>query len=115
MKSRRAAPTPHAGEVTRMKENCWEFKNCGLESGGAEASEMGVCAAYKESRLNGVHGGTNGGRSCWVVAGTSCNNMSQGGYSEKIPGCRECEFFMRVNLQEGENALKTITMLSMLG
>lgn len=50
------------------KINCWEFKKCGRESGGAHAYDFGVCPAATEKRLNGTHGGKNAGRACWVVA-----------------------------------------------
>jgi len=38
------------------KLNCWEFKQCGREAGGAHVDEFGVCPATKEQRLDGVHG-----------------------------------------------------------
>jgi hypothetical protein len=28
--------------------NCWEFKKCGMEKGGAKATELGVCPAYPD-------------------------------------------------------------------
>jgi len=98
-----------------MKLNCWEFKKCGYNADGRNASGMGMCSAVIENRLNGVHGGINAGRACWVVSGTLCGGSEQGSYSQKIAECRACEFFHYVNRQEGENALKTITMLDMLG
>ena len=47
--------------------NCWEYWGCGRESGGVNAIEEGVCPAARETRLDGVHGGRNGGRACWAV------------------------------------------------
>jgi hypothetical protein len=98
-----------------VKQNCWEFNKCGYDTGRGNAAGMGSCSATTENRLNGVHGGINAGRSCWVVSGTRCNGCMQGSYSQKITECRSCEFFLYVNREEGENALKTITMLDMLG
>ena len=66
-----------------MKANCWEFKKCGRESQGPNAEELGVCQAYLENKLDGVHGGMNAGRSCWVVAGTMCGGNLQGTYAQK--------------------------------
>ncbi|MDH4164450.1 MAG: hypothetical protein OEW15_17440 [Nitrospirota bacterium] len=39
---------------------------------------MGLCPAAAEEALDGVHDGTNAGRSCWVVAGTLCKDSVQG-------------------------------------
>jgi hypothetical protein len=47
------------------KQNCWEFKNCGRESGGAKVDELGICPAKNKKRTDGVYSGKNGGRSCW--------------------------------------------------
>ena len=48
-------------------KNCWEHKKCGREPGGSETESLGVCPAAVESRLDGVHGGRNAGRACWIV------------------------------------------------
>ena len=53
-----------------MKINCWEFKKCGRQPGGAKAAELGVCPATVSAVLNGAHGGQNAGRACWVIAGS---------------------------------------------
>jgi len=49
--------------------NCWEFKQCRHERDTPKERRR-VCPAVVETRLNGVHGGANAGRSCWVVDGT---------------------------------------------
>ncbi len=41
--------------------NCWEFRKCGREEGGAKASELGVCPAYPDN-----------GQDYARVAGTLC-------------------------------------------
>lgn len=79
-----------------MKSNCWEYKKCGREPGGKNASELGVCPASSEGRVNGVHGGTNGGRCCWAVSGTLCGGMVQGTFSKKLVTCMSCEFYKDV-------------------
>jgi len=53
------------------KLNCWDFKKCGREPDGENIAECGVCPAATE-------GGDNGGRACWVVAGTSCKGGAEG-------------------------------------
>ena len=54
-----------------------------------------------DTRLNGINGGTNGGRSCWTVAGTFCFGEVQGTFARKLDDCMECEFF-RVVAEEEE-------------
>ncbi len=52
-----------------MTVNCWDYKKCGRGAGGVKSSDLGVCPASTDTRMNGIHGGTNGGRACWIVAG----------------------------------------------
>jgi signal transduction histidine kinase len=77
-------------------ENCWEFQKCGREPGGAKVSELGVCPAAAETRVDGVNGGKNGGRTCWVIAGTLCKGKTQGTYAAKIKTCHDCRFHKMV-------------------
>ena len=82
-------------------KNCWEVKGCGRESGGARAAEQGVCPAALQRRLDGVHGGVNAGRACWVVAGTLCGGVVQGDFARKYHNCIQCEFYREVQDQAG--------------
>ena len=79
-----------------MKINCWEYKGCGRETGGDKVEELGVCIAAVELKLNGIHGGVNGGRACWAVAGTLCDGEVQGTFAEKMGNCRSCDFYKDV-------------------
>jgi hypothetical protein len=83
------------------KQNCWEFKKCGREPGGAKTAELGVCAAATEARANGANSGRNGGRTCWVIAGTLCGGAVQGSYAMKLANCMACEFYKLVKSEEG--------------
>jgi hypothetical protein len=83
-----------------MKMNCWEFKKCGRQPGGAKSKELGVCPATTTAELNGAHGGTNGGRACWVVAGSLCGGKIQGTYARKLANCWRCEFMNQVKQEE---------------
>ena len=83
-----------------MKKNCWEFKKCGREPGGAHVPELGVCPAATEGRLDAVHGGRNAGRACWVVAGTLCKGETQGTFAVKFGACEACEFYLSVREEE---------------
>jgi len=96
-----------------MKLNCWEFKKCGRQPGGPREVELGVCPAATQEGLDGVHGGTNAGRACWVVAGTYCNGEIQGTYANKSTNCRRCDFYLEVLHQEGE-LQSSFSMLTML-
>jgi len=86
-----------------MKMNCWEFKKCGREPGGIKESELGICPASTEMKLDGVHGGTNSGRTCWAVAGTFCAGEIQGTFAEKFNNCKECDFYKEVYDEEMHN------------
>ena len=70
-----------------MKLNCWEFMKCGREMNGLNSTEMGVCPVCFEKQLDGVHGGNNAGRACWVVAGTMCGSKVHGSFAEKTGDC----------------------------
>lgn len=96
-----------------MKLNCWEFKKCGRQPEGTHVSDLGVCPAATLSKLDGVHGGTNGGRACWVIAGTLCGGLVQGTYAKKSANCRQCDFYMHVAAEEGTltNSFTLMTML----
>lgn len=62
--------------------NCWEFKKCGREAGGANVKELGTCPAYP-----------NLGRVCARVVGTLCGGKVQGTYAEKLGDCMLCDFY----------------------
>ena len=84
-----------------MKENCWEVKKCGRQSGGEKSNELGICPASTEGKLNGLNGGTNGGRACWVIQQTLCGNQVQGGFADKLSSCLKCDFYSAVRNEEG--------------
>ncbi len=58
------------------------------------------CPASLASSLDGANGGTNGGRSCWVVTDTICSGKRSGPYEVKIHECRKCAFYARVHIEE---------------
>lgn len=87
--------------MSERKLNCWEFKNCGR---GPDVAQSGrkICPAALEIRLNGIHGGENSGRACWVVAGTFCGGTAQGDFVKKYHACKRCDFYNKVLEQEDE-------------
>lgn len=97
-----------------MKKNCWEHKNCGREPGGKFAATLGVCPASTDFRLNGVHGGKNGGRSCWVIAGTLCGGKIQGTFGVKYKTCEQCDFYQSVKAEERSNFVLSVMLLNKL-
>jgi hypothetical protein len=86
-----------------VKQNCWEFKKCGREPGGAKSVELGVCPAATDARLDGTNSGRNGGRACWVISGTLCGGQLQGTFAAKVGNCLKCEFYQLVGQEEGPN------------
>ena len=97
-----------------MKKNCWEFKRCGREPGGENASAMGVCPASTNTQLDRVHDGKNAGRACWVIAGTMCNGKVQGIFAQKYNDCRVCDFYQKVKEEEGKDFLITVDLIRMI-
>lgn len=94
-----------------MKTNCWEYKKCGRESNGAKGGKINVCPASTERILDGVHGGVNAGRSCWVVAGTMCDGKVQGTFAQKVKDCLRCDFYALVINEERDNVLRVRSLL----
>jgi len=82
------------------KLNCWEFKKCGREPGGAKITELGICPAAIEAQTDGVNSGRNGGRACWAISGTMCGGKVQGTYAAKIGNCLNCDFYQTVQQEE---------------
>ncbi len=62
--------------------NCWEFKKCGRERGGAHEAEFGPCPAFP-----------SGGRKCAKVAGTMCHGKVAGTFAMKLASCMSCDFY----------------------
>jgi hypothetical protein len=85
------------------RANCWEIKKCGRQPGGTRVAELGDCPAAKRDMrgVNGVNGGTHGGRICWAIAGTLCGGKIQGSFAQKVANCMACEFYLEVKREEG--------------
>jgi len=96
------------------KKNCWEFKNCRREPGGQHEHDLGICPATVDKRLDGIHGGTNGGRACWALTGTMCGGKVQGTFAQKYENCEVCDFFKAVQIEEGPSYELAIVLLTKL-
>ncbi len=97
-----------------MKKNCWEFKNCGRQTGGEHVHDLGICPATAEKRLDGTHEGKNAGRACWVVAGTLCKGEVQGSFAQKYKNCEKCDFYQAVRKEEGAKFMLSAILLNKL-
>lgn len=84
-----------------LKKNCWEVKECGRYVGGVKVKEMGVCPASTVTSVAGKNGGKNGGRICWLIAGTLCHDKIQGTFAKEQVSCLACDFFNLVKKEEG--------------
>lgn len=93
--------------MDEKKQNCWEYKKCGRETGGNKAEELGICPASEDASFNGINRGENAGRICWAVAGTFCGDKVQGTFADKRQSCMKCDFFRRVREDEGAANLET--------
>lgn len=84
--------------------NCWEFQECGREPGGFRVDELGICPVATYTSLDGVNGGTNGGRICWTIAGTYSMDKAKhmkGLFARTISSCFHCKFHTKVLTEEG--------------
>ena len=80
---------------------------CGLEPGGKNSAEKGVCPAASDRSFSGINSGKNAGRFCWAVTGTHCDSERQGCFSDKRKQCHKCDFFHMVAAEEGTQNLRT--------
>jgi len=94
------------------KQNCWQFRNCGREPGGAKSLVDGPCPASTCEELGGTHQGHMAGRACWVVAGTYCGGNIQGEYAQKLDNCNTCDFYKKVKSEEGVDFVLAATLLA---
>lgn len=97
-----------------MKKNCWEFFKCGREKAGKRVKDLSVCPAVVETRLHGIHGGVNGGRSCWVVPGTCCEKSLPPGSNHNVKLCTACDFYKLVRKQEKDGFVFSGALLTNL-
>ena len=95
-------------------KNCWEIMKCGREPNGEKCHEQGICPAATDGRLNGIHGGRNGGRACWVVVGTLCKGEVQGTFAAKMANCGNCDFYEAVRRQQGTRFVLSPALLNII-
>lgn len=96
------------------KINCWDFKKCGRIPGGSNVDKLGICPAFTSEKVNTINNGKNGGRACWVIAGTFCEDEVQGTYAVKFSTCMNCDFYKLVLQEEGKDWQGAIEILPLL-
>ena len=98
------------------KQNCWEYKNCGRETGGREVDSAGICPAATELKTDRLNNGLNGGRACWAVKNTLCDDTVQKVFAIKLAKCLKCDFYRMVSDEEPDgNYCDTKMLLRKLG
>ena len=90
------------------KFNCWEFKKCGRHPDDGKVEKSEICPATQSNDYNGINNGKLGGCFCWAVTGTFCENKTQGAFAEKFLNCIYCDFFKKVNEEEGHSFSLTL-------
>ena len=77
---------------------------CGFGPDAGEKTGTTVCPAARKNKLDGVHGGSHGGRACWFVKNTKdCGNGAGDDFSNKYPICMNCRFYWKVRQEEGKS------------
>jgi hypothetical protein len=64
--------------------------------------------------LDGAHDGKNGGRVCWVVAGTFCDKPAHGRFADQSTSCRNCPFYLQVRKEERSAFILRAPLLALL-
>lgn len=83
------------------KHNCWDFMKCGRGPEGDKVDESGLCPAAAETAADGLNGGINGGRICWVIGENGCKDMTMFPDLKPEDCCFQCEFRFKVKNEEG--------------
>lgn len=83
------------------KTNCWEFTGCRKKKTDDRFLGRRKCLVPEMSMYDGMHGGKNAGRACWLVADTTCNGDLQLTFSHKLTTCSQCDFYLKVKEEEG--------------
>jgi hypothetical protein len=100
------------GNMTKL--NCWQFMGCGLQMRKrcSHLSDTCPCPASVERSLDGIHGGRNAGRVCWVVLQTQCYGSVQKTYEQKYKTCLLCDFYHSVVDEEDTDFLTSYVIRS---
>jgi protein phosphatase len=76
-----------------------------MKCGRGPAQGKDICPAASDKAFDGMNGGLNAGRSCWLVAGTACKGSVSGIFAKEFETCRKCDFFKNIHAQNGRVSL----------
>lgn len=74
---------------------------CGEGNGIYDAGHKSACPIANNKTANGLNGGVNGGRICWVIADSCCNEQIPCITNKRKDPCFSCEFRYKVMNEEG--------------
>lgn len=83
--------------------NCWDVMKCGREHDSPTVNDQGECAASAAVKANGLHGGLNGGRVCWAIAGSFSGKQPSCTFVARMGGCESCTFYKMVRVMESSD------------
>ncbi len=74
---------------------------CRQGPGGNKVESLGRCPVSNELSANGLNGGVNGGRMCWIVAEACSKSEVKCSELQRKSSCFSCEFRYKVAIEEG--------------
>ena len=83
------------------KLNCWEVMKCGKGLSENDNSKYNSCPITTATSANGLNGGVNAGRICWIMAESCCNGEVKCSKLHRKDSCFSCEFRYKVTAEEG--------------
>ena len=93
------APLPLPKPVAAARLNCWETLSCGAETTSLGDSQW--CPVPFDRSMDGVNGGTNGGRACWAVVGARCRAGEPARRAVESEACAHYTVLRTVRREEG--------------
>jgi hypothetical protein len=90
--------------MEKKKLNCWEFMKCQRQHGERHVSDLGICPATQEKRLDSVHGvSMQEGVAGLSSREHSAKGKSRGLFARKFNSCQICDFYQTVKKEEFHN------------
>lgn len=97
-------------KVNASKMNCWEYMSSGRHRDEGEEG-CSQCPVPQMANYDGINGGKNGGRACWIITGTLCDRDIQLTFAHKLATCLKCDFYKAVEEEEGNNLCLPIDII----
>jgi hypothetical protein len=98
-------------KVKGLKMNCWEYMASGRHWDGNGKEGCSQCPVPQMTNYDGINGGRNGGRACWIITGTLCDRDVQLTFAHKLATCLRCDFYLWVKEEEGNNLCLPIDII----